>query len=109
MPVVAVTVAVKVAVKVVATAMAAAVVVVVQAAHKALAKKVQVVLVRKVKANALNAPTTHRAILVMSRVIHPPHASTPWRPTPSVVTANPVARRTTHPAVNPTRCAPAWT
>ena len=97
------TVVVKVAV------MAAAVVVVAQAARKALAKKVPAVLGRKVKANALTAATTHRAILVMSQVIHPPHASTRWRPTPSAVTANLVARRTTHPAVNPTRCAPAWT
>ena len=99
---------VEVAVKVVATAMVAAVVVA-QAARKALAKKVQVVLVRKAKANALTAPTTRRAILVMSQVIHHPHASTPWRPTPSAVTANPVAPRTTHLAVSLTRCVPAWT
>ena len=98
-----------VAVKVVATAMVAAVDVVAQAARKALAKKVQVVHVRKAKGNALTAPTTRRAILVMSQVIHHPHASTPWRPTPSAVTANPVAPRTTHLAVSPTRCAPAWT
>ena len=105
MPVVAVTVVVKVVV----TAMAAVVVAVAQVALKALAKKVQVVLVRKVRAHALTVPTTRRVILVMSQVIRPPHASTRWRPTPSVVTANPVARRTTHPAVSPTRCAPAWT
>lgn len=99
---------VEVAVKVVATA-TAAVDVVAQAAHKAPAKKVQVVLVRKVKANAPTAATTRRAILVMSQVIHHPHASIRWRPTPSAVTANPVAPRTTHLAVSPTRCAPAWT
>lgn len=95
-----------VAVKVVATA---AVVVVGQAARKALVKKVQVVLVRKAKANAPTAPTTRRAILVMSQVIHHPHASTRWQPTPLAATANPVAPRTTHLAVSLTRCAPAWT
>ena len=96
-----------VAVKAAATATAAGVVVA-QVAHKARALKVMVAHVRKVKVHALTAHTTHRATLVMSQVIHRPHASTRWRPTPSAVMVNHVAPKTTPPAVSLIRCAPAW-
>ena len=87
---------------------AAAVVVEAQVAHKARALKVMVAHVRKVKVHALTAPTTPHAILVTSQVILRPHASTRWRPTPSVAMASRVAPKTTPPAVSLTRCAPAW-
>lgn len=90
------------------TVVAAAGVVVAQVVHKARALKVMVAHVRKVKVHALTAHTTHRATLVMSQVIHRPHASTRWRPTPSAVMVNHVAPKTTPPAVSLIRCAPAW-
>lgn len=96
-----------VAVKAAAAAMAAGVVVA-QVAHKARALKVMVAHVRKVKVHVLTAPTTLRATLVMSRVIHCPHASTRWRPMPSVVMVNRVAPKTTPQAVSLIPCAPAW-
>jgi hypothetical protein len=99
---------VAVAVKAEVMVTVAAAVVEAQVAHKAHALKVMVVHARKVKVRALTAPTTHRATLVMSQVIHRPHASIRWRPTPSAVMVNRVAPKTTPPAVSLTRCAPAW-
>ena len=97
-----------VAVRVAAMPTGVARVVVARVDHKALALKGMAVHAHKVKVHALTALTTHRATLVMSPVIHHPHASTRWQPTPSVVMVNRVAPKTTRQAVNLTRCAPAW-